>query len=126
MRPTAWEGFLEELDLFPHLIAWCDASATIGAVNRLGPEKLQRIHIRHLCLQDEAKESRLIIKKVGSEGNSADEDFEEVGATCYIFVRHDSTAVAVFKPPRPAEHRENMQGNASEGNRRMTPTLPRG
>ena len=48
MEAKGLAGFLEELDEFPHLVAWCDASATIGVVNRLGPGKLKHTHTHTL------------------------------------------------------------------------------
>ncbi len=65
-------SFLEELGERPIIEGHCDATATIAIASRLGLAKLKHIEIRHLWLQDEVREGRLVLHKIPSADNPAD------------------------------------------------------
>ena len=65
-------SFLEELGEYPIIEGHCDATATIAIASRLGLAKLKHIEIRHLWLQDEVREGRLVLHKIPSADNPAD------------------------------------------------------
>jgi hypothetical protein len=64
--------FLEELGEFPMIEGHCDATAAIAIASRLGLAKLKHIEIRHLWLQDEIREGRLVLHKIDTKVNPAD------------------------------------------------------
>ncbi len=74
MEAKGVASFLEELHEYPTVEGFRDASATLAVAHRIGLGKLTHLAIRHLWLQDELRERRLVLH--------VDEDIEELGAAC--------------------------------------------